>query len=172
MSSVEKSNSKLDRDSQKKSENRFEHKPERKSERKPEKTPEQESKLSELSGKSPAEYISFLFACGILLSVLGTVGFLWVRDRNQQPPILEITSTVETRQGKYYVPFTVVNSGGETAETVQVVAELSINGEVVESGEQHIDFLSSEEEAEGAFIFTRAPDSGELSVRTASYKLP
>ena len=132
--------------------------------------------MAELSAQSPAEYISFAIACAILLSVLGTVSFLWVRDRNQQPPILQVTSAVtsavEMRQGRYYVPFTVVNTGGETAEAVQIIAEMRVNGEVVESGEQYIDFLSSEEEAEGAFIFTRAPDSGELTVRTASYKLP
>lgn len=135
----------------------------------PEKRPE---KKSDHSAQSPAERISFLIACAILTSVLGTVLFLWGRDRNPQPPTLAISSTVENRQGLYYVPFTVINTGGETAEAVQIIAELSINGEIVESGEQQIDFLSSQEEAEGAFIFTQAPNSGELIVRTASYKLP
>jgi uncharacterized protein (TIGR02588 family) len=142
----------------------------------PEKRPE---KKSDQSAQSPAERISFLIACAILAGVLGIVLFLWGRDsfgrlshRNPQPPTLAVTSTVENRQGLYYVPFTVTNTGGETAEAVQIIAELSINGKVVESGEQQIDFLSSQEEAEGAFIFTQAPSSGKLIVRTASYKLP
>lgn len=124
------------------------------------------------NGQSSAEWISFLIASAIVAVVLGTVIYLWVRDRNPHPPILEITSTIETRQGKYYVPFTVTNAGDETAAAVQVIAELRIEGVVVESGEQTIDFLSSREEKKGAFIFTREPSLNELTVRTASYQMP
>jgi uncharacterized protein (TIGR02588 family) len=124
------------------------------------------------SGQSPLEWLSFAIALAILGTVLGTVIYLWIRDRNPTPPTLDITSHVEIRQGKYYVPFTVSNSGDETAESVHVVAELRENGEVVEWGEQQIDFLSSKENSEGAFIFTQDPRQGELTVRTASYKLP
>jgi len=70
------------------------------------------------------------------------------------------------------VPFTVTNTGGETAESVQIIAELRVNGEVLESGDQQIDFLSSGETQEGAFIFSRNPSQGQLIVRPSSYKLP
>ncbi len=130
------------------------------------------SEACQSAAQALAERISFLIASAILVSVLGTVVYLWVRDRNSQPPLLEITSTIETRQGKYYVPFTVVNTGDETAAAVQVIAELRINGVVVEWREQTIDFLSSQEEKEGAFIFMREPRSNELTVRTASYQVP
>jgi uncharacterized protein (TIGR02588 family) len=131
-----------------------------------------DERSAQLSEQSPAERISFVIACVILVGVLGAVLFLWVRDRNPQPPTLTISSTVENRQGLYYVPFTVINTGGETAAAVQIIAELSIHGQLVESGEQQIDFLSSQEEAEGAFVFTQAPNSGKLTVRAASYQLP
>ncbi len=134
--------------------------------------PDYPSEKAEMSEQSPAELISFLISSVILAGVLGTVLFLWVRDLNPKPPILEVQSNVEERQGRYYVPFTVINTGEETAEAVQVIAELKVNDTVVEWGEQQIDFLSSQEEAEGAFIFVRSPNSGELTVRTASYKLP
>ena len=130
------------------------------------------SKNPDSASQSPAEWISFLIASAILVSVLGTVVYLWVRDRNSQPPELAVTSTIETRRGKYYVPFTVTNSGDETAAAVQIIAELRINGVVVEWGEQTIDFLSSQEEKKGAFIFTREPRPNELTVRTASYQEP
>jgi uncharacterized protein (TIGR02588 family) len=122
--------------------------------------------------RSPAEWVSFAIASAVLLGALGTVGYLSLRDRNQQPPLLEITSSVEQRQDKYYVPFTVANSGGETAEAVQVIAELRINGELAEWGDQQIDFLSSQEETKGAFVFTQDPQAGELTVRVASYLEP
>lgn len=122
--------------------------------------------------RSTAEQISFAVASAILVAILGIVGYLWMSDRNQDPPALEVSSSLEQRQGKYYVPFTVINTGGETATTVQVIAELRINGEVVEWGDQEIEFLSRQEEAKGAFIFIRDPKAGELTVRVASYAMP
>ncbi|MGC1310373.1 MAG: TIGR02588 family protein [Phormidesmis sp.] len=122
--------------------------------------------------QSVAEQISFLLAAAVVLAVLGGVGYLWVRDRNQGPPALQVTSNIEQRQGNYYIPFTVINTGGETAEMVQVIAELRIDGVLVEWGDQQINFLSSQEEASGAFILTQDPDIGELTVRVASYQDP
>lgn len=66
----------------------------------------------------------------------------------------------------------VTNIGGMTAESVQVIGELRVAGSVQEQGEQQIDFLSADEQAEEAFIFSRAPTSGEIAVRVASYKVP
>lgn len=121
-----------------------------------------------------------MLASAILVGVLATVGYLWVRDRDQQPPILAVVlagnsegePSVEQRQGQYYVPFTVTNKGGETAAAVQIIAELRVDGTLTEWGDQQIDFLSSQETASGAFIFTRDPGVGELIVRVASYKQP
>jgi uncharacterized protein (TIGR02588 family) len=79
---------------------------------------------------------------------------------------------VERVNDQFRVSFTLANDGGQTAEAVQVVAELSQNGEVIEAGEQQIDFLSVGEQEEGAFLFTQNPSQAELSIRVASYKLP
>lgn len=122
--------------------------------------------------QSIAERVSLFLASAVVLAILGGVGYLWMRDRNPDPPTLQVTSQVEQRQGQYYVPFTVINTGGETAATVQVVAELRIDGTLVEWGEQQIDFLSSREEAEGSFILTHDPAAGDLTVRVASYQTP
>ncbi|MEM8503860.1 MAG: TIGR02588 family protein [Cyanobacteria bacterium P01_D01_bin.1] len=123
--------------------------------------------------RSTAERVSFLIALTILLGIIVSVGYLWVSDRNQTPPVLEIsTDSIEQRKSSYYVPFAITNLGGKTAATVQIVAELRIDNEIVESSEQTIDFLSREEEAEGAFIFTRNPSEGELTVKVTSYLDP
>lgn len=70
------------------------------------------------------------------------------------------------------MPFTIQNTGGDTAQTVQIIAELTVDGDVVEDGEQQIEFLSGGETEEGAFIFTTDPASGELTLHVASYTAP
>ncbi|MEG4572784.1 TIGR02588 family protein [Microcoleus sp. N3A4] len=120
-----------------------------------------------------AEWVTFAIACSILFILTGLVLYNWV-TKKQEPPIISVSRNTPVRetQGQFYVPFTVTNTGGETAELVQIIAELRVNGEVLESGDQQIDFLSSGETQEGAFIFSRDPRQGELIVRSSSYKLP
>jgi uncharacterized protein (TIGR02588 family) len=97
---------------------------------------------------------------------------MWL-GRQSQPPVLSVVAGKKIRQskGQFYVPFTLTNEGGETAESVRVNAELEIDN-TVEEGEQEIDFLSSKEVQEGAFIFKGDPKKGKLSLRVSSYKLP
>ncbi len=123
--------------------------------------------------RSPAEWITFGVATAILLALCGLIVYDWLRPST--PPTLRIATAGEVRQvdGSFYVPFVVENTGGETAEAVQAIAELRVGSEVVETGEQLIDFLSGGEQEEGAFIFSRDPAGGaSLSLRIASYKLP
>lgn len=123
--------------------------------------------------RSPAEWLTFSIALLILTSVVGLVGYQWITQKHE-PAVLSVTrkNEIQRSPGQFYVPFSVTNSGGETAELVQVIAELRINGKVEETGEQQIDFLSSGETEEGAFVFSRNPSEGEVVVRVASYKLP
>jgi uncharacterized protein (TIGR02588 family) len=132
-------------------------------------SPQVEQKLA----RSLAEWTTFSIALLILAAIVGLIIYKWVTQQNR-PPVLSVTPNPEIREvpGQYYVPFSITNTGGETAESVQVIAELSINGEVKESGEQQIDFLASGEKEEGAFVFSRDPRGGELDIRVASYKLP
>jgi len=131
------------------------------------------SQVEQKQKRSPAEWTTFSIALLILTAIVGLVIYKWLTQKNQ-PPVLSISSSSEVREapGQYYVPFSVTNTGGETAESVQVIAELRINGDVEESGEQLIDFLASGEKEEGAFVFSRNPRQGELVVRVASYKRP
>ncbi|MEH2441592.1 TIGR02588 family protein [Nostoc sp. 'Peltigera membranacea cyanobiont' 213] len=123
--------------------------------------------------RSIAEWVTFGISSLILAIIVSLVGYTWLNEKNQ-PPILSVTKKEIIREinGQFYVSFEVVNSGGDTAESVQIMAELVINGKVTETGEQQIDFLSSGESEEGAFIFSKNPRQGELNMRVGSYKLP
>jgi uncharacterized protein (TIGR02588 family) len=123
--------------------------------------------------RSLAEWTTFSIASTILGAIAALIIYTWVSDQHE-PPVLEVSQTSQIREanGQFYVPFELSNRGGETVESVQVVAELQVNGQVQESGDQQIDFLSSGEKAEGGFIFRSDPRKGELVVRVASYKVP
>ncbi|MBD2356775.1 TIGR02588 family protein [Tolypothrix sp. FACHB-123] len=123
--------------------------------------------------RSIAEWVTFSIASLILAVIVSLVGYTWLTDKNQ-PPIVSVSNkqTIRESDGQFYVPFEVVNTGGDTAESVQIIAELEIDGKVAETGEQQIDFLSRGETEEGAFIFSQNPNQGNLKIRVASYKLP
>jgi uncharacterized protein (TIGR02588 family) len=126
-----------------------------------------------LWGRSSAEWFTFSAASIILATVVGLVLYVWL-SKKDQPPILSVTreEAIWENRGKFYVPFTLINQGGETAESVHIIAKLKIGNDLEESGEQEIDFLSSGEKQEGAFIFSKNPKNGQLVIRIVSYKLP
>ena len=111
-----------------------------------------------------------LFIVGIIVSL---VCYTWITGDNN-PPILNVTTRSQIREvdRQYYVSFTVTNDGSETAESVEIVAELFLPGQIMETGRQEIDFLSRKEKQSGEFIFSKNPQQGELNIRVASYKLP
>ena len=109
----------------------------------------------------------------LVLALVGLVIYNWITMPGT-PPVIQLrqSDAVRADGGQFYVPFTVTNTGGNTAQMVQVVAELSVNGKVVEDGQQEIDFLAVRETADGAFVFTQDPQAGELTLRVASYQEP
>ncbi|GAP95009.1 TIGR02588 family protein [Leptolyngbya sp. NIES-2104] len=122
--------------------------------------------------RSPAEWVTFGIASTILSAIAGLVLYVWVSDRYEPAAISVEQREIRETEGKFYVPFEVTNTGGETVESVQIVAELKTGDRVLESGDQQIDFLSRDEKEEGAFVFQRDPRQGSLIVRVASYKIP
>lgn len=111
-----------------------------------------------------------LFIVGVVVSL---VAYAWATGDNN-PPVLSITSESNIRHigQQYYVPFTVTNTGGSTAESVEIVAQLSTWEQKIETGKQQIDFLSRQEKRSGEFVFSHNPQQGELTIRVASYQLP
>jgi uncharacterized protein (TIGR02588 family) len=133
-----------------------------------------EQSQNQTQKRTIAEWVTFSVASSILIGVISLVSFTWIKQPSQKPPLLIVTKNQPLRKvnGQYYIPFEVVNKGGETAASVQVIAELRLNGKVEETGEQQIEFLSRSEKETGAFIFSKNPEEGELILRVASYKSP
>lgn len=125
------------------------------------------------------EQVTFAIASLLVAILIGLILLSWA-IKGDEPPVLSITHSEAIREieGEFYVPFTLKNTGGRTAESVQVIGELrekgekGKKGEIIETGDQQIDFLSGGEEEEAAFIFTQDPRQADLTLRVASYKLP
>ena len=123
--------------------------------------------------RTAAEWWTFGIAIALLATVVAVILASWAFGVTG-PPVLEArpTGPAEAQGTAYRVPFEVENSGGEAATSVQVVAELTIDGELVGEGEQSVSFLSGGERERGAFLFDQDPGRGVLTIRVASYARP
>ena len=127
----------------------------------------------QFSSRTTAEWVTFGIASVIVGAIASLVIYNWLTEQHQPPEIsVRRTDAIREKDGSFYIPFEVVNTGGETAESVQVVAELKKNGTVEESGDLQVDFLAEGETEKGAFVFTQNPRQGELTLRIGSYKTP
>lgn len=121
--------------------------------------------------RSGAEWVTF----GVSLAVLLLVALLIVLQvgESKEPalPTVIKTGPVEKAGDRWLVPVEIRNEGGETAESVKVMASLEIEGETLES-DQEVEFLAKGESAEVAFLFEKDPASGELEVTVAGYSIP
>ena len=123
--------------------------------------------------RTRAEWATFTVAIGLIAAIVGVILVSWVTGASG-PPVLRATQSEPTvHQGAVYrVPFEVRNEGGEAATSVQVVAELTIDGTLEGAGEQSFMFLSGGESEEGEFFFDKDPALGELTIEVTSYARP
>ena len=123
-------------------------------------------------GRGTAEWAVSAIAGAILLTVAGAIGWLWVQPR--EPALVNVSAPEVSRRsdGRSYASAEVRNDGDETAEAVQVVAELTVDGETVADGEQIVDFLSGGETHEVVFVFDDMAPEAEVLLRVASFTVP
>ena len=128
-------------------------------------------KQDQRQGRSRAEWVTFGVSLAILLLVASLIA-VQTREPDRPPMPKVVTSGPAERRGEHFVvPVEIRNDGGGTAESVQVVAELTIGDEVSES-DQTIEFLARGESAEVAFVFEDDPAGGELKVHVAGFTVP
>ena len=123
--------------------------------------------------RSLAEWVTLAISSLVLLVIVALVLYDWQLSKNLPPAFrVEITEATRLTEGRYYVPFTLQNTGGRIARTVQVLAELHLPDGTDETGEQQFDFLSGNERKKGSFVFEHNPQTGNLVVRVACFGLP
>ncbi len=149
-------------------------------ERSSEKRSSEKRSVAEIAGtaggektRSLAEWITLALSTLVLAAIVCLVLYDWQLSKNL-PPAFEVALLEPARvtEGRYYVPFTLRNTGGRIARTVQVMATLHLANGTDETGEQQVDFLSGNERKQGGFVFEHNPQMGDLDVRVASFGLP
>lgn len=121
--------------------------------------------------RSQAEWIAFGVACAVLLAVAGSIAWIWTES--DDPPSITAEVVEQRTEGPdTYYTVEIRNDGDETAEAVQVQAEVTAGGESVADGEQIVDFLSGGESEEVVFVFSDVPPDAEMEPRIASFSVP
>lgn len=128
--------------------------------------------MSERQSMSIAERVTFAVAVGILAVAAGSIVWLWAQPR--EPAIVTVAPSGDRRvtDSQTYVTARVHNAGDETAEAVQVLATLTVDGEDVAEGEQAIDFLSGGESEEVVFVFDVTEPRALVDLRVGGYVVP
>lgn len=131
------------------------------------------SKQAESRPRSRAEWTTL----GIVVLILGIlVGpLLWYALQPTTEASFKVTAEtamISEREGRFYVPLQVQNTGASTAEDVVIHAELTRDGQPPEEAEMTINFLSGGERTEVVAVFKDDPRDGSLEAGVTSYLIP
>jgi uncharacterized protein (TIGR02588 family) len=124
--------------------------------------------------RTTAERITLAISTLILVSILGLAGWASIRSGDDLPTIDVDVHLAEVRQTgpDYYIPISITNAGGLTAQDVVVTGELHSGADTPEVAEIIITFLAGGETENAEFIFSTDPREGNLIVRPTSFMHP
>ena len=128
--------------------------------------------MSDRDPRTAAEWTALFFSTLILAAVVGLILLQMRGTRDPADPTAVVAGEVRHIGELHHVDVTVTNDGDETAANVQVSAELTIDGDVVATADQTIEFLSGDEEEDLVFVFEDDPADGELTVAVTGFARP
>lgn len=131
--------------------------------------------MSDSSNKrTTAERITLAISALIIVGIVGLAA--WSSSRvGDDAVVISVEAhyeKVREHDGLFYLPITITNTGGHTAQTVTVSGELDTGEGNPESADVSIDFLAGGEKEEAALIFSSDPSDGNLTIRPTSYMRP
>jgi uncharacterized protein (TIGR02588 family) len=112
-----------------------------------------------------------------VLVIIGTFALAgWANAHSGEgPPVIEVQAHMdrvrETESG-FYLPITVENTGGLTAQDVVVTGELDTGEGEPETADIIIAFLSGSEKETAEIIFTSDPNEGDFTIGPTSFVNP
>jgi uncharacterized protein (TIGR02588 family) len=128
--------------------------------------------MSDHSPRTAAEWTALVVSSLVLAAVIGLILVQMRGSTDPAAPVAVVADDVRQVGDRHHVDVTVTNEGDETAANVQVSAELTVDGEVVTTADQTIDFLAGAEEDDLVFVFDDDPADGELTVAVTGFERP
>lgn len=128
--------------------------------------------MSDRDPRTVAEWTALACSALLLAAVVGLIVVQMRGTRDPAAPTAVVVGEVREVGDLHHVDVTVTNEGDETAANLQVSAELTVDGEVVTTADQTVDFLSGDEEEDLVFVFEDDPHDGDLTVAVTSFSRP
>lgn len=126
------------------------------------------------SKRTVAERVTLGISLAILVIILGVSA--WTSDRlGDAAPQIEIEigfEEIRTHGENYYVPITITNTGGLTAQDLVVTGELDTGSGEPETADVTLTFLGGNESETAEIVFSEEPTESNLTVRPTSFSNP
>lgn len=121
--------------------------------------------------RTTAEWVSLGITVLLLASVVGAVIGLWVTSSDDPPRFRVAVGAGRFHEGRYYLPFSVVNDGKRTAAQVAVEGRVRVEGRE-ETATTVFSYIASHAKAEGVFVFSDVKEPTNVEVRVVSFQRP
>lgn len=132
------------------------------------------SESQEHAASTTAERITLVASLVILVSILSVAVWSNVRT-GQDPPdiVVEVDmEDVQERDAGFYVPITITNNGGTTAQDLVVSGELDLGDGEPETADVTISYLAGGETEAAEMVFSVHPADGEFTIGPTSFLKP
>ncbi|KGN30812.1 hypothetical protein N802_06275 [Knoellia sinensis KCTC 19936] len=122
------------------------------------------------SGRTSAEWATFVVSCLVLAVVALLVVSRMVGDRDPARPEARISGVTQVG-GQSHVGVEVRNAGDDTAANVAVRLEFQVDGEK-DDAEQTVDFLAADEKVSLVFVLPEGASADDLAARATGFTQP
>lgn len=125
--------------------------------------------------RAPVRTVEFVVGVvsGVLLvSVLGLLGYQAVAVRDAPPALRTRVDPIgDTDQPPYVFQVQVRNTGGQTAQAVQITGQLTRDGRQVEQAYATVRYIPPNSRRTVSLLFETDPETAPISVKVAGYTL-
>jgi uncharacterized protein (TIGR02588 family) len=124
------------------------------------------------AGSGVAEYVAGALGGLLVLALVAFLAYQALGVRETGPEVSVVVTGVEQDGAGWTVRYEAVNSGGQTAEAVQIGGTLVRDGRQVGEASSSIAYLPPHSSRAGALVFSTDPGRGELRVGVVGYRWP
>ena len=125
-------------------------------------------------GRTGAEVVTLCVSSALLLALVGALAWLELTQGDEPPRVrtkLHFDQASE-RDGDWYLPVTITNTGDESTDVLRVAIERPIPGEQPEVADLDFAFVAGSEQVRGIAVFDEEPTPDTIEVDVVSITEP